>query len=62
MRACCLGQLGRSEAAAAAVAELLQRKPDFKARGRTLMGHYIKLPEVMDRAVEGLARAGLKLD
>jgi tetratricopeptide (TPR) repeat protein len=62
IRACCLGHLGRSEEAAAEVAELLQRKPDFKARGRTLMGYYLKLPEVMDRAVEGLARAGLKLD
>lgn len=61
MRASCLGLLGRTPEAAAEVADLLQRKPDFEARGRTLIGHYVKLPDVMSQVVDGLARAGLKL-
>ena len=61
MRACCLGHLGRTAEAQLEVAELLRAKPDFQARGRILIGHYVKLPEVMDRIVDGLARAGLKL-
>ncbi len=61
MRACCLGHLGRTAEAEWEVAELLRRKPDFAARGRILIGHYIKLPDVMSRVVEGLAKAGLKL-
>jgi hypothetical protein len=61
MRASCLGLLGRIAEAGSEVAELLDRKPDFAARGRLLLGHYIKFPEVMDRVVDGLARAGLEL-
>jgi len=61
MRACCLGHLGRREEAEAEVAELLRRRPSFEARGRVLIGHYVKLPEVMSRVVDGLAKAGLKL-
>jgi tetratricopeptide (TPR) repeat protein len=62
MRASSLGLLGREPEARAAVADLLSRKPGFRARGRVLLGHYVKFPEVMDRIVEGLARAGLVLD
>jgi adenylate cyclase len=61
MRASCLGLLGRIEEAGSEVAELLRRKPDFPVRGRILLGHYIKFPDVMDRVVDGLARAGLEL-
>jgi adenylate cyclase len=61
MRGSCLGLLGRTGEARAEVAELLQRKPDFATRGRTLIGYYVKFPEVMDRVVEGLARGGLRL-
>lgn len=62
MRACCLGHLGRAEEAKAEVAELLRHRPDFKARGRTLIGHFFKFPEMTDRIVEGLAKARLRLD
>lgn len=62
MRACCLGHLGRTAEARAEVAELLRRKPDFKARGRTLIGHFFKFPELTDPIVEGLAKAGLRLE
>ena len=63
MRACCLGHLGRVEEAKHEAAELLRRKPDFVSRGRTLVGRYIKLPpELFERVVDGLAKAGLALD
>jgi hypothetical protein len=62
MRASCLGLLGRVPEATAELAELLSDKPDFAARGRVLIGHYVKFPEVMDRVVEGLGRAGLRLE
>jgi len=61
MRASCLGLLGRLPEATAELAELLSARPDFAARGRVLIGHYLKFPEVMDRVVEGLGRAGLRL-
>jgi adenylate cyclase len=59
MRACCLGHLGRP--ADAEVADLLRGKPDFEARGRTLIGYFVKFPELMDVVVDGLARAGVRL-
>ena len=61
MRACCLGHLGRIAEAKAEVDELLLRKPDFAARGRILIGHYVKFPEVMNLIADGLAKAGLTL-
>ena len=61
MRASCLGLLGRIAEARSEVSDLLARKPDFAARGRVLLGYYIKPREVMDRIVDGLARAGLSL-
>jgi hypothetical protein len=62
MRATCLGHLGRSAEAAHEVAELLQWKPDFPSRGRTLISRYIKFPDLHERIVDGLAKAGLALD
>ena len=58
MRASCLGLLGRTSEASAEVAELLSRKPDFAARGRILLGHYIKFPEVMNPIVDGPGPGG----
>ena len=62
MRACCLGHLGRVAEAKHEAAELLQRKPDFASRGRTLIGRYIKFPDLFERVVDGLGKAGLALD
>jgi adenylate cyclase len=62
MRACCLGHLGRLEEARAEVAELLAKKPDFPSRGRTLIGRVVKFPDLLERVVDGLGRAGLALD
>jgi len=62
MRACCLGHLGRIAEAKLEVAELLQRKPEFRSRGRVLIGRHIKFPDLFERVVEGLRKAGLRLD
>ncbi|HEY6547469.1 MAG TPA: hypothetical protein VI589_06175, partial [Vicinamibacteria bacterium] len=61
MRASSLGLLGRLDEAQVEVADLLRGKPDFGARGRTLIGYYIKRPEVMGLVVGGLEKAGLTL-
>jgi adenylate cyclase len=62
MRASCLGHLGRLEEARMEVGELLAKKPDFPARGRTLIGRLVKFPELLERVVEGLEKAGLAMD
>jgi len=62
MRASCLGHLGRPQDAQRDVAELLQQKPDFPSRGRTLIGRFIKFEDVQERIADGLRRADLRLD
>ena len=62
MRASSLGHLGRRAEAKHEVAELLRRKPNFQSRGRVLIGRYLKFPDLEACVVEGLARAGVKLD
>ncbi|HMN45521.1 MAG TPA: hypothetical protein PKE27_13135 [Povalibacter sp.] len=57
----CLGLLGRTQEARASAAELLRIKPDFARRGRTLIGHYIKSPELRERIAEGCRKAGIVL-
>ncbi|HVQ32129.1 MAG TPA: hypothetical protein VMV21_21195, partial [Vicinamibacteria bacterium] len=61
MRACSLGHLGRTDEAHAQVAELLCEKPDFAARGRFLIGCFIKPDDLQDSVVAGLHKAGLTL-
>ena len=60
-RAATLGQLGRPRRGRKAVNELLSLKPDFPDRGRYLIGHFVKFPEIAERIVEGLAISGLRL-
>jgi hypothetical protein len=60
-RACCLGHLGRLPEASREVADLLEAAPDFARRGRMLIGRLIKFPDLLDRIVDGLAKAGLVL-
>jgi adenylate cyclase len=62
MRACSLGHLGRLPEAKAAATELLKKKPDFPSRGRALIGRIVKLPDLFERVVDGLGKAGLELD
>jgi len=61
MRASSLGHLNRKDEAKREVAEILRHKPDFAKRGRILIGRYIKFPDALERIVDGLAKAGLKL-
>ena len=61
MMICCLGHLGRLSEARASIAELLRIKPNFVKRGRTLIGYYIKPPELRERIAEGFRKAGLPL-
>jgi adenylate cyclase len=61
MRASCLGLLGRLPEAETEVAAILRAKADFPERGRILIGHIVKSPDVMSRIADGLSRAGLEL-
>jgi adenylate cyclase len=61
MISCSLGHLGRPSEAQASVTELLQAKPQFPERGRTLIGHLIKPLELRETVIEGLRKAGLEL-
>lgn len=61
-RAATLGKLGRGEEGRYAVRELLELKPDFRERGRTLIHHDVKFPDIESSLVEGLAASGLELE
>lgn len=61
-RAITLGLMGRSAAGRDAVEQVLLLKPNFQTRGRLLIGHYVKFPEIMEQMVAGLSNAGLDLD
>ena len=61
VRAATLGMLGRGAEGQEAVGELLELKPDFRERGRVLIRHDVKFPEIESRIVEGLAASGMAL-
>ena len=58
-RASTLGLLGYIEDGRQAAAQLLKLKPDFAARGRILIGHYIKFEDIFEQVVEGLKAVGI---
>jgi hypothetical protein len=58
----CLGHLNRATEAVPGVAALLEAKPGFRQRGRTLIGYLIKPFELQETIVEGLRKAGLELE
>jgi TolB-like protein len=62
MKAANFGLLGRIEKGRQAAKNLLTLKPDFRSRGRVLIGHYIKFEEIVECIVEGLNKVGLSLD
>jgi hypothetical protein len=51
--------MGREHEARTAVTELLDLEPDFAARGRRLISHYVKVDTLIDAVIEGLQKAGL---
>lgn len=59
LRAAVLGQLNREDEAAAAMAKLLQLKPDFPVRGRHYLASYLMDDGLIDCLFEGLRKAGL---
>jgi TolB-like protein len=54
-----LGHLGRTDDAAAAIAELRRRKPDFSCRYAEQHLFYVARREQLDRYVDGLRKAGV---
>jgi len=61
-RAVTLGLLGRVEEAKKNVIELLKLKPNFNARGRSLIRNLIKSDELVEQFIESLEKADLYLD
>jgi hypothetical protein len=61
MRAASFGLLGKGEEGKGEVAKLLRLQPGFPTEGRTLIGHYMKFEDTVERLIEGVARAGLSL-
>jgi len=59
MRAAILGLLGRIDEGIQAGKDLLKCKPDFSARGRTLIRHYIKFDDIVEQVILGLGKAGI---
>ena len=41
--------------------DVLKLKPDFPARGRLLIKHFIKSDELVEGHIEGLKKSGLDL-
>ena len=61
LRAITLGLLGRTKEGNRNVEEVLKLKPDFPARGRLLIRHFIKSDELVELHIEGLKKSGLDL-
>ena len=56
------GHLGRIEEGQACRDALLALKPDFRQRGRVLIGRYAKFEDIADRITEGLGKLGLHIE
>ncbi len=61
LRAMTLGQLGRTDAAAAAVADLVNMSPGFPALAGQSFRRFLKEEPLVERCLEGLRKAGLDL-
>ena len=61
-QAAALGQLGQTEEAEATLETLVQLRPDFPARAHELIGRLIKAEGQVDHIIEGLQKAGLRLE
>ena len=62
VRAAVLGKLGRTTEAQAAAQEVLSMRPDFEDRITTLLARTIKPADLRDDLLDGLRRAGLRID
>jgi tetratricopeptide (TPR) repeat protein len=61
LKATNLGLLGRIEEGVKAGKDLLRCKPDFPARGRLLIRHYIKFDDIEARVIRGLKEIGIDI-
>ena len=59
MRAAALGQLGRLKEAKKAIDQLLKLEANFRHRAHRMIGHYVKVDNLVDKIVTGLQKAGL---
>jgi hypothetical protein len=41
--------------------DLLECKPDFPERGRTLIKHYIKFDDIVEKVILGLEKVGIEV-
>ncbi|MEJ2168339.1 MAG: hypothetical protein P8X90_22710 [Desulfobacterales bacterium] len=62
MKAATLGLTGRIQEGKKAGEDLLKLKPDFPARGRLLIRHYIKFDDILTRMIDGLNKVGLSIE
>ena len=62
LQASTLGHLGRVEEGIRFARALLKLKPDFAARGRVLVQHWIKFDELAEGVIEGLGKVGISLN
>jgi len=62
LKAASLGLLGRIREGKKACDILLKLKPDFPARGRVLIEHYIKFDDIIARLTDGLNKVGLDIE
>ncbi len=56
-----LGLLGNIEDGEQAGKDLLKCKPDFPERGRTLIRHYIKFDDIVEKVILGLEKVGVEV-
>jgi adenylate cyclase len=61
LKATNLGLLGRIEEGVQAGKDLLRCKPDFPARGRLLIRHYIKFDDIEAKVILGLKEIGIDI-
>lgn len=62
MKAASLGLLGRIEEGILAGKDLLVCKPDFPARGRLLIKHFIKFDDIVEKVLLGLRNIGIPVE
>jgi TolB-like protein len=61
LQASTLGHLGRTDEGSRFVEALLTIKPDFPARGRTLIKRWVKSDELAECMIDGLKKSGLEI-
>ena len=61
LRTATLGQLGKQSEAKEQISDLKSLKPDFESKARYLIKKYVKEDELVEKIIDGLVKAGLKI-